>query len=74
MTTRTAVTLLALATFTMSGCSSTPREWYKEGIQPDDTQTALSECRYQVGLNKIPKGEQEELVKNCMEGKGFRLR
>jgi hypothetical protein len=42
-------------------------------VSSDDTYTQLSECRFQVGLNKVPKSEQELMVAHCMRGKGFRL-
>ena len=53
--------------------TSDPR-WKKEGVSSDDAVSALSECKYQVGLNKVTKSEQNELVQNCMQAKGFRWR
>ncbi|MCD0416771.1 hypothetical protein LOC51_06045 [Rubrivivax sp. JA1024] len=35
---------------------------------------ALSECNYQIRLNKTPAAEQPELLKLCMQGKGYRLK
>jgi hypothetical protein len=46
----------------------------KTGVSKDDAVSALSECKYQVGLNKIARSEQNALVENCMQAKGFRWR
>jgi hypothetical protein len=56
----------------VSGCASPQASWRKEGISAEGARSALSECKYQVGLNKIPEIKQEDLIANCMEGKGFR--
>jgi len=69
-TTGSAVAALLLA---LAGCSSNPPFWHKPNVSSDDTYTQLSECRFQVGLNKVPKSEQELMVAHCMRGKGFRL-
>lgn len=66
--------LVALAGATMmAGCASPKAEWHKSGVSSDDTYTQLSECRFQVGINKVSKSDQEELIGHCMRGKGFRL-
>lgn len=58
----------------LSGCSSTPdSEYTKAGASEAQRTDALSECQYQVKLNKIEENEQEELINLCMQGKGFRL-
>jgi len=57
----------------LSGCASDPA-WRKPGVSHEDAVSALSECKYQVGLNKVAKSEQNELVKSCMQAKGFRWR
>lgn len=57
----------------LSGCASNP-SWKKEGVSQHDAVSALSECKYQVGLNNVPKSEQNELIQNCMQAKGFRWR
>lgn len=58
----------------LSACSSTPdSEYMKEGASEAQRTDALSECQYQVKLNKIEEEQQEELINLCMQGKGFRL-
>jgi hypothetical protein len=46
----------------------------KEGGTAHQRTTALSECTYQIKLNKTPPEQQKELTKLCMQGKGWRLR
>ena len=50
--------------------SSAPR--YVKQASDSDAQTAVSECEYQIRLNKTPKSEQEDLRNLCMQGKGYR--
>ena len=58
----------------LSACSSTPNsEYIKEGASEAQRTDALSECQYQVKLNKIEEEQQVELINLCMQGKGFRL-
>lgn len=58
----------------LSACSSTPNsEYMKEGASEAQRTDALSECQYQVKLNKIEEEQQAELINLCMQGKGFRL-
>jgi hypothetical protein len=60
---------------TMSACATPARYAYvKEGISAHQQTDALSECQYQIKLNKTPAAEQPELLKLCMQGKGFRLK
>lgn len=66
-----AATLAAIATLT--ACATAKPYWYKSGVSDDDTYTQLSECKFQVGLNRVPKSDQELLVAHCMRGKGYRL-
>jgi len=54
-----------------TGCAADP-SWRKPGVSFNDAQNTLSECKYQVGLNKVPKSEQNDLIKECMKSKGFR--
>ena len=55
-------------------CSSTRPHWFKEGVSEFDTANFESECKFQTGLAKIKGDQADELVKLCMQGKGFRLR
>lgn len=70
-------TLLVIAvTFSIFGCATEPARYnyVKEGASDHQRTDALSECNYQIRLNKTPAAEQAELLKLCMQGKGFRLR
>lgn len=58
----------------IAGCASYQPAWRKESVSTDGTRSALAECKYQVGLNKIAEEKQNELISNCMEGKGYRWR
>lgn len=64
----------ALAIVLVSAACASHPTWQKDGVSPDTTRTALSECKYQIGVNKIPAEKQQELLTYCMQGKGFRLR
>lgn len=56
----------------LSGCASPT--WNKSGVSRHDTHTALSQCKYEIGLNKVSDSKSREMIRNCMEGKGFRWR
>lgn len=71
MSNKTLAVLSMSVLILLSGCVSNPT-WKKAGVSHDDSESALSECKYQVGLNKVAKSEQKELVKDCMQSKGFR--
>lgn len=58
----------------IAGCASPEPSWRKESVSAEGARSALAECKYQVGLNKIAEDKQRELITNCMEGKGFRWR
>lgn len=53
-------------------CGSSAPRYSKQGVSETDAQTAMSECEYQIRLNKTPKAEQDELRNLCMQGKGYR--
>jgi hypothetical protein len=38
-----------------------------------DRLVAVSDCEYQIRMNKIAKKQQEELIALCMQGKGWVL-
>lgn len=60
---------------TLSACVSPARyDYVKEGVSDHQKTDAISECQYQVKLNKTPTYEQADLIKLCMQGKGFRLK
>lgn len=56
----------------LTACSSTPAPWQKEGVSAFDTANVESECKFQTGLAKIKGDQADELVRLCMQGKGFR--
>lgn len=58
----------------LSGCVETRYNWIRPNTTSSDRVTALSECQYQVKLNKTAATQQNELVGLCMQGKGFRWR
>lgn len=58
----------------LSGCAGPQPSWRKDGVSGEGARSGLAECKYQVGLNKVPEDKQKELITNCMEGKGFRWR
>ena len=53
-------------------CSSSAPRYVKQEVSEEDARTAMSECDYQIRLNKTPKAEQDELRELCMQGKGYR--
>ena len=59
----------------ISACATPARyEYVKDGASEHQRTVVLSECRYQIRLNKTPATEEAELLKLCMQGKGFRLK
>ena len=66
-------TCLALAMpLMLVACGSSGPRYVKQGLNEEDAKTAVSECEYQIRLNKTPKSEQDELRNLCMQGKGYR--
>ena len=55
----------------LAACSSSAPRYSKQANE-SDAQTAMSECEYQIRLNKTPKADQDELRNLCMQGKGYR--
>lgn len=71
---KTRLALFAIAV-SLAACASQPRyEYVKEGASEYQRTDSLSECQYQIRLNKTPATEQPELLRLCMQGKGYRLR
>jgi len=46
--------------------------WRQQGVSAHDTNSDISECKYQAALNQIPTNQQQELITNCMQSKGYR--
>jgi hypothetical protein len=66
--------LAIAALVALTACSSNRPQWQKDGVNAFDTANVESECRFQTGLAKIKGDQADELVKLCMQGKGFRQR
>jgi hypothetical protein len=59
----------------LTACAAPPRyEYTKEGASDHEKINSISECQYQIRLNKTPPAEINELNHLCMQGKGFRIR
>jgi len=66
-------TCLAIAVpLTLAACGTSRPHYVKQEASEADVQTSMSECEYQIKLNKTPKSEQDDLRNLCMQGKGFR--
>ena len=69
-------TRLAISSFSLilTACAVPRYDYVKQGISPQLTVDVASECKYQIGLQKIPAIDRDELLKSCMQAKGFRLK
>ncbi len=47
--------------------------WKKPETSLQVSKNAHSKCKYDVGMNKVSKGAQTEMVDNCMKMQGFRM-
>jgi len=57
----------------LSACATPPRfEYVRDGASAFEKDNAVSECSYQIKLNKTAPREQGNLLNLCMRGKGFR--
>ncbi|MFZ6753363.1 hypothetical protein ACO0KY_08300 [Undibacterium sp. Dicai25W] len=64
---------IAILSILLSGCASPPRyDYVKQGASQYDKTNAMSECNYQIKLNKTAAQEQGNLLNLCMQGKGYR--
>jgi hypothetical protein len=71
---RVFINVVAIAFFA-TGCASPPKyDYVKEGASSHEKQNAISECSYQIKLNKTPVAEQGNLLKLCMQGKSYRYK
>lgn len=67
------ISLLAVPLFLLSGCESPPKfDYVKQGASQYEKTNAMSECEYQIKLNKTNVQEQANLKNLCMQGKGYR--
>jgi hypothetical protein len=66
---------IAVTASTLVACAAPVQtQWLKEGGSDFQRTDALSECQYQIKLNKTPALQEPELLRMCMQGKGWRLR
>lgn len=69
------VLVAAIATLILTACVAPPKyDFVKDGVTEHQKVDALSECQYQIKLNKTPVFEQKELLNLCMQGKGYRYK
>lgn len=67
------IRILLPVLFLLAGCETPARyAWKKAGVSNFDAQSAQSECRYQVRVNKVSAPEQSGVITDCMQGKGYR--
>ncbi|MDO9213427.1 MAG: hypothetical protein Q8Q54_13755 [Methylococcales bacterium] len=71
-------TVISIATIislslSVTGClGGYQASWQQQGVSHHDTNSNISECKYQAALHGIPANQQQELITNCMQSKGFR--
>lgn len=67
---------ISICALSLSACAVAPPvfDYVKEGASQHQKTDAISECQYQIKLNKTPVEQQKDLVELCMKGKGFRLK
>lgn len=67
--------ILSILPLALAACAAPARyDFVKDGASAYQRTDALSECKYQIRLNKISTAEQDELLRLCMQGKGYRWR
>lgn len=71
---KNALLVIVLASGLFACATPARYDYMKEGASEHQRTDALSECNYKIRLNKTPTTEQAELLKLCMQGKGFRLK
>jgi hypothetical protein len=49
-------------------------DFVKEGATAFDAESTISECRFQIALNKFSPSAQAQMLLLCMQAKGFRYR
>jgi len=54
------------------GCDA-PKQWNKAGVGRHDTDSALADCRYNVGKSNVASERERQLITDCMQGKGYRF-
>ena len=68
------ISLIFIA-LTLSACAVPAKyDYVKQDASAYQKIDAMSECQYQIKLNKTPGSEQAELLNLCMQGKGFRYK
>ncbi|MET3918579.1 hypothetical protein ABID97_005410 [Variovorax sp. OAS795] len=62
------------ASIMLVGCAIQRYDYVKEGVSQQDKDSSVSECKYQIKLNKTPAAQEYELMNLCMQGKGYRYK
>jgi len=67
---------IAVLSGLIAGCAGAPAKYayVKDGASAFEKENSLSECSYQIKLNKTALPEQDNLRNLCMQGKGFRYK
>lgn len=65
---------LWLAPLLLGACVMPQEAWRKDGVNPHDTDTALAQCRYEIGMNPTSAERERQLLVDCMQARGFRWR
>ena len=63
--------MTVILVFFLSGCATGYYTYFWKGS--GNAEDAMEGCRYQVALHHIPPQQQQSLISECMESKGFRL-
>ena len=59
----------------LTACATPPKfDYVRADATAYEKVNSLSECNYQIKLNKTLPGEQLNLLHLCMQGKGFRYK
>lgn len=65
---------LWLAPLLLCACVMPRQAWHKDGVNPHDTDTALAQCRYEIGVSPASAEREKPLLADCMQARGFRWR
>jgi hypothetical protein len=69
----TSIITIILLSLSVTGClGGYQASWKQQGVSAHDTDSGISECKYQATLHGIAANQQQELITNCMQSKGFR--
>jgi hypothetical protein len=55
----------------MTGCGGAAG-WHRNGVSVQNTNNVISQCEYEMGMNKVSASERKQLLTHCMQRQGFR--